>query len=81
MINRGTDIGVLLPAADIPPGAVVTKPTGTSRYILRHSLRLFQNQDSKAAPPIDVAGTFLINEAGAAGRGGLWVLTALSDPF
>jgi len=63
VIDRRERLGVMLPASMIPDGAIVTKRTGSTELVLRHSLRVYPIQGSGQVPMV-VEGTFL-----HAGRG------------
>lgn len=64
-VDQETELGVVLTAREVPDGSIVTKLTGTTRYVIRHTLRLFQNQDPQSRkPPVQIDGTFLVNDRG-----------------
>lgn len=65
-ICQETELRVLLPAEEIPDGATVSKRTGEERYVLRHNLRVFPDDELRRSGAVvfDVTGYFMIGARG-----------------
>ena len=62
------ELKIVLPASNIPDGAVVTKKTGAVKYTLKHKLVVYQNQTTdlnNPSPAINIDGYFLIGSQGS----------------
>lgn len=65
-IRMDQTIKVLLPASLVPDGSRVSKRTGESEYVLRHSLTVYPEDAlrKKGTEKISLRGLFLLGETG-----------------
>jgi hypothetical protein len=61
-IDNDTNISVLMEAHLIPDGSIVAKRTGYSTHVIRQKLKVYQ--DTKGEKPMEIEGTFLVDERG-----------------
>jgi len=61
-IDHNTPVRMILPASIIKDGATVTRVTGAAKFILRHSLTVYTDQQGEK--PMVLEGTFLFNTRG-----------------
>lgn len=59
------NLKVIIPAGYLPDGAIVTRPTGSVEYTVRHQIKVYNEKGEPQNIGVDGGGVYLVGPRGA----------------